>query len=133
MAEDIQVFLAKAEQSLAGAESEIINDRYDNCANRCYYACFQAAISALSREGIQPRGTPGRWDHDFVHAEFVGQLINRRKRYPADLRDALSRTLILRRVADYTLQHVTQTEAYRALRRTRTFLETIQRRGDDSR
>lgn len=124
--EQINAFLAKDGRSLAGAESEFINDRYDNCANRCYYACFQAAVSALSREGIEPKGTSGRWDHGFVQAQFVGQLINRRKVYPVELRDVLSRTVILRRVADYTLQYVTQIEAFRALRRTRAFLEAIQ-------
>ena len=40
-------FLAKAQESLAGAESEFAAGRYNNCANRCYYACFQAAIHAL--------------------------------------------------------------------------------------
>ena len=45
-------FLNKSEESLAGAESEYANDRYDNCANRCYYACFQAAIAALLQAGI---------------------------------------------------------------------------------
>jgi hypothetical protein len=30
------VFLAKAEESLAGADSEFANGRYNNCANRCY-------------------------------------------------------------------------------------------------
>ena len=73
-------------------------------------------------------GPPARWQHGFVQAQFVGQLINRRKHYPASLRDALFRTLILRRVADYTLQYVSQTEAYRAVRRARAFLEAIQGR-----
>jgi uncharacterized protein (UPF0332 family) len=53
------LFLQKAEESLAGAASEFVNARYDNAANRCYYACFQAAISALTREGLQPPGGPG--------------------------------------------------------------------------
>lgn len=126
--EGTQIFFAKAEQSLAGAESEFINNRYDNCATRCYYATFQAAISALLRDGIEPR--QGRWEHEFVQGQFVGQLVNRRKRYPADLRDVLDRNVVLRRDADYTHQHITQTEAYRALRRTRTFVEAIQKGGD---
>jgi len=47
-----QVFLAKAEESLAGAESEFVNGRYNNCANRCYYASFQAAIAARSQPWV---------------------------------------------------------------------------------
>jgi uncharacterized protein (UPF0332 family) len=31
------VFAAKARESLSGAESEFVNGRYNNCANRCYY------------------------------------------------------------------------------------------------
>jgi hypothetical protein len=52
MNEARRVFLLKAEESLSGAESEFANDRNNNCANRCYYACFQAAIAALLTEGI---------------------------------------------------------------------------------
>ena len=47
-------FLNKAVESLIGAESEFSNRRYNNTANRAYYACFQAAIAALQRAGIRP-------------------------------------------------------------------------------
>ena len=56
------IFLAKAEESLAGAESEYANGRYNNCANRCYYACFQetscAAGAPLRMESRLPEDTP---------------------------------------------------------------------------
>ncbi len=97
-----QVFLAKAQESLAGAESEFVAGRYNNCANRCYYACFQAAIHALVQVGIHPSGRRRQWGHDFVQAEFVGKLINRRKVYSTDLRKTLAETLALRETADYT-------------------------------
>lgn len=122
-----QVFAAKAEESMSGAESEFVNGRYNNTANRCYYACFQAAIATLAREGIQPRG--GQWSHAFVQAQFVGQLINRRRLYPPTLRDVLLRNQELRRVADYDIIQVTRREAVTALQRTRTFLAAIQQRG----
>jgi len=48
---EAELFLEKAGEALAGAESEFANGRYNNCANRCYYACFQAAIAALTRVG----------------------------------------------------------------------------------
>jgi len=41
------VYLAKAEESLVGAASELAHGRYNNSVNRAYYACFQAAIAAL--------------------------------------------------------------------------------------
>jgi uncharacterized protein (UPF0332 family) len=122
------VFLAKAEESLAGAQSEFGNGRYNNCANRCYYACFQAAIQALSRAGIRPRGSPDQWSHEFVQAEFIGQLINRRKLYPAGLRDTLIRGLALRRTADYSRLLADQTRASRALRRSVEFVEAVRSR-----
>jgi hypothetical protein len=49
---DQSIFLAKAEESLAGAESELAAGRYYNCVNRCYYACFQAAVVALMHAGV---------------------------------------------------------------------------------
>jgi uncharacterized protein (UPF0332 family) len=87
------IFLEKAEESLAGAESEFLNGRFNHCANRCYYAVFQAAIQALSDVGIRPPGTDGYWCHNFVLAQFNGQLINRRKIYSPDLRGALEQNL----------------------------------------
>src|SRR3990172_10237917 len=99
-----EIYLLKAEESLAGAESEFINGRYNNTANRCYYACFQAAIAALLQEGFEPAG--GQWSHEFVPARFVGDLINRRHLYPTDLRDVLERTYAVLETADYKGIHV---------------------------
>jgi uncharacterized protein (UPF0332 family) len=124
------LFIDKAQESLAGAQSEFVNGRYNNCANRCYYACFQAARHALEQAGIQPTSTPARWGHDFVQAQFAGQLVNRRKLYPRELREALVRNYILRQVADYQRDVVSETQASRALRRTREFLASIQRGGE---
>jgi uncharacterized protein (UPF0332 family) len=127
------IFLAKAEQSLAGAESELANGRYDNCANRCYYACFQAAIHALIQAGIRPPGGRSEWSHAFVPAQFDGQLVNRRKLYPADLRNVLARTYLLREAADYKSTLVSQPEASRAMRRARQFVAAIRSTGDGDR
>jgi uncharacterized protein (UPF0332 family) len=97
MALEESIYLEKALESLEGAASEYTNGRYNNCVNRSYFAAVQAAIHALEGAGTQARS----WGHDFVQAEFVGQLINRRKRYSADLRDTLLRNLELRQAADY--------------------------------
>ncbi|GEM_PF-4465099 len=53
--------IEKAEESLDGAESEFVNRRYNNAANRCYYAVFQAAVYALTRRDIHPRGPQSKW------------------------------------------------------------------------
>ena len=47
-------FLDKARESVTGARVEYEGGRFNNSANRSYYACFQAAIQALILEGIRP-------------------------------------------------------------------------------
>ncbi len=123
-----EIFLDKAGEALAGAQSEYANGRYNNCANRAYYAYFQAAIAALIAAEITPRGS--QWGHDFVQGQFVGQLINRRKVCSADLRQVLSNTLALRQTADYEHRRVTEREASRALRWARPLLEAVQTGGE---
>jgi uncharacterized protein (UPF0332 family) len=126
MIERYRSLVEKATESLDGAESEFVNGRYNNCANRAYYAYFQSTIVALQREGINPRGAGGEWSHAFVPAQFDGVLINRRHRYPAELRGILSRTYVLRQTADYDEDDsVSRTQAERALRRTRTYVDAI--------
>jgi uncharacterized protein (UPF0332 family) len=126
MEQDIAIYLTKAMESLLTAETEYINGRYNSSANRCYYACFQAAITALLMEGFRPSG---QWNHQFVQAKFVGVLINQRKRYDAQLRRVLSDNQSLRDKADYRPEFVTATQASRALRRTRLFITAIRQRG----
>jgi uncharacterized protein (UPF0332 family) len=126
MEQNITIYLAKATESLLTAESEFVNGRYNSCANRCYYACFQAAIAALLREGIRPAG---QWSHAFVQAQLVGVLINQRKRYDPELRRVLSDNQSLRDQADYRPELVTATQAGRALRRTRLFVAAVRQRG----
>ena len=115
MSEPAQIYLAKAEESVLGAESEFVHGRFNNVANRCYYACFQAAISALQHAGIASGGRGREWGHAFVQAEFVGRLINRRRQYPPSLRQVLVRNLTLRHAADYASDQVTERQASRAL------------------
>lgn len=119
------LFLEKAGECLAGAQSEAMNERYNNCANRSYYAAFQAAIAALIGAGVRPPGGGSEWGHAFVAAQ-LDTLIYGRKLYPAEHRGELVRNRDLRRRADYTDDAVTQTEANRALRRTRSLVDAIQ-------
>jgi uncharacterized protein (UPF0332 family) len=125
MSEGSDEYFDKAEESFAGAESEYVNSRYNNCANRCYYAAFQAAIYALVGSGIRPLGASDQWGHDFVQAQVIGQLVNRRKIYPTSLRNTLEQNYRLRETADYQRDHVTEVRAARAVRRTEEFLGAI--------
>jgi len=122
------IFLAKAVESLDGAASEAANGRYNNCANRCYYACFQAAVAALARAGITPPGSQAQWSHSFVPRQFSGQLIYRRKLYPSDLRNTLSRAYLLRQAADYGSSSVSRNDTERMLRRAREFVRAVEER-----
>jgi uncharacterized protein (UPF0332 family) len=126
MEQNITIYLAKAEESLRTAESEFANGRYNSCANRCYYACFQAAIAALLREGIRARG---QWSHAFVQGQLVGVLINKRHRYESELRRVLADNQSLRDQADYRAELVTATQAGRALRRSRLFVAAVRQKG----
>ena len=123
----IAAYLSNASESLQTAESELGNGRYNSCANRCYYACFQAAIAAIFREGIHASGD--QWTHAFVQSQFTGQLINRQHRYPAPLRSSLTDLHLLPRRADYSTDLITQTEASRGLRRSREFVTAIRQEG----
>src|SRR3954464_8628463 len=110
-------FLEKALESLAGAESEAVNERYNNAANRCYYASLHPAIAALMLAGTRPPGGT-EWAHSYVAAQF-DHLINRRKLYPPEHRGVIGRIRNLRRQADYTDSFVTQRATTRALQHTR--------------
>lgn len=130
MVEGEDALLRKAAECLDGAESEYVNRRFNNCANRCYYACYEAAVATLTRQGFRPGGD-GRWSHKAIHALFVGQLINRRKLYPGDFRETLSLNGALRQTADYRRDDVSEIQAARALRRTKAFVEAIRRKEGD--
>ena len=112
----------KARESLAGATSELANSRYDNVANRAYYACYQAAIVALIAAGSPRRR---RWDHDFVQARFAGELIGRRKLFPSNLRPLLTELAAVRVQADYEARPVSRRLAERALRDATRFLQSV--------
>lgn len=129
---EIQAFLDKAEENVASAASEYANGRYNACANRCYYACFQAAVAALMQGNVRPATRDAEWGHAYVQSQFAGLLITRRKVYGSELRDTLPRLLELRERADYEATPVSQTQARRALDRARQFVGAVLRGGDVS-
>jgi uncharacterized protein (UPF0332 family) len=131
MAEIDRVFWEKAQENLEAAQSEFINRRYNSCANRAYYACFQAAIFALIQADLRP--SRDVWGHDFVQAQFNGQLINRRKLYPEALRSTLNQNYTLRDRADYTTVNVRESRAARAVERAEDFLNSIRSVGGSRR
>ena len=122
-------YLDKARESVTGARVEFEGGRYNNSANRSYYAVFQAAVYALQMEGF--RALQGEWGHDFVQAQFNGHLINRRHLYPTDFRSVLLDNLRLRTRGDYETRTVTEVLASRALQRAERFVGAIVRRQEN--
>ncbi len=65
-------FLNKAKENLKIAQLSFEHDCYNACANRAYFAAFQAAIAALAKDGVQ-----GKNDHAYVQSEHTtGQFFN---------------------------------------------------------
>ncbi len=124
--EEAQTYMVKATESLTSAKADFAAARYNSCANRAYYACFQAAIAALLSAGIRPTNPKGEWSHEFVQSQFNGLLINRRKLYPIILRRVLRDTLEVREKADYTLSSVSERVAGRVLRQAQEFVQVTQ-------
>jgi uncharacterized protein (UPF0332 family) len=119
------LYFAKAMESLNGAEQEFAQRRFNNCANRAYYACFQAAIAALLSIGLGPSARNGQWRHDAVQSLFNEQLIRRRKWFTGSVGQTLERNATLRASADYRADPVSETQARRSLRRSREFREAV--------
>lgn len=109
-------FLRKAIENVGDAEVALAAGRLNACANRSYYAAFQAAVAALWAAGVRPpRDVEGTLSHKMVQAEWSGRLIYRRKLYPPELRDTLLELMRLRLIADYRAEGITMRQARRAL------------------
>jgi uncharacterized protein (UPF0332 family) len=133
MAEFQPVQLDKAVESLAGATSELITGRYNNAGNRAYYATFEAAVYAVEAAGFSARDPRGRWSHEGVQDVFARELITRRKLYPSNLREVLSRNFLVRQSGDYGRDVVSEVQAARAVARAREFLQSLTVGGDSRR
>jgi uncharacterized protein (UPF0332 family) len=119
----LEPYLTKSHECLLGAESELANNRYNNAANRVYYAAYNAAIVSLIRAGFNSRN--GRWDHDEVQAMFPRELIHRRKIFPAAFRGLLRDLFDIRLRADYGPRLVSRALVDGALRDARRLISAI--------
>lgn len=122
--EEIAAYLSKSKESLASAKDNLKSKRYNSCANRAYYACYQAAIAALLKHGISPVGGKGLLKHDFVQSQF-GALIKRKKIYPSKIRAHLPNLMDTRITADYKAAAVSKKEAGRVLQKAKRFVSIV--------
>ena len=121
-----ELFLNKVLQSLAGAQREFAVAAYDKTANRCYYACYQAAV-ALLIEIDQFGPLSERHDHDEFWAKLSAQAIRQRKIVRSEYAQRVQELLSLRRVADYSETSVNQRKAQRVSDLAREFCADAER------
>ncbi len=123
-------FLGKAAESLASAEDDLAHERYNSCARNAYYSAFQAAVAALLAENIRPRG---RWEHEFVRAEFGGRLVYRRKLYASEFRTLLHQAFNKRADADYTDKSLKHADVAGQIAKVRHLVDSVRERIDGNR
>ena len=120
---EAQDYLATAQESLAGAESE--RTAVSTVVHGApMMPVFRQPWLPCWRKGFSPEsGRPG--GHDHVQAGFVGQLVHRRKCYPTTLRRTLTDLLGMRHKAAYRAASVSQREAAQAVRRAQEFVREV--------
>lgn len=114
-------FLQKAKENLSAEKLCFENGHFNACANRAYHSALHVAIAALRHHGIQRN----RIDHGQVQADFSGELVNRRKCYPARLKSYLSDMQFVRDKADYTAGSVSRKMARRMLSKPEEMIRHI--------
>ena len=114
--------LEKARESLRAAESCLGLGLLNSCASRCYYAMFQAAVVALEARGFHRDA----WSHTALQTTFTNELIHRRKIYPRQLAEYLSRALFWRNIADYGDAEISQRRAKQLVGWANAFISKVQ-------
>ncbi len=84
---------------------------------------MQAAIAALAHKGIHR----DKINHGQVQADFSGELIKRRKIYPARLKSYLSDFQFVRDKADYTDKSISMKIAGRMLTKLKELVGLIRK------
>ncbi|MEX0682998.1 MAG: HEPN domain-containing protein [Dehalococcoidia bacterium] len=118
-------YLAKARESLASAEADVVAGRYNSVANRAYYAAFQAAVAALIHCGIRPES--GNWQHRFVLSQFSGKLVKRRKLLEGDLPGVIDDLFATRIIGDYEPADVSRSAARNAKKMATRIVSEVER------
>jgi uncharacterized protein (UPF0332 family) len=114
------MLIEKAQESLKAAELCFGERLYNSASNRAYYAMFQAAVVALEKIGLNPKGE--KWSHEGVQAMFATELTQRRKLYPSKFAQYLADGLFIRNRADYMDANISERQARRILHWAHGFL-----------
>ncbi len=116
-------FLSKAKENLKIAQLSFDNECYNACANRSYFASFQAAVAALAAHGIQSNKN----EHAWVQSEFNLQLIKRKKIYPEKLKTYLLTMQEIRNIADYSDENISRKVARRQFSQANEMIQNIEK------
>ena len=119
-------FLEQSDDTLLAAQVLLEKELYDSCANRAYYAAFQAALAALTSFGLKAEKSEHKW----VQATFnliVNCCINANFSTDASKPTLLDLQRIRNR-ADYTDKKIGFKIAHRQLAQAKVFVETITQR-----
>ena len=120
-----RAFLDKARQSMAGAEREYAADAFDNVANRCYYAAFQAAISILLEIRAVSPAKIGGMKHPYVRSEFASVVVRRKKLLTGVERKDMDELATARDIADYLVTSTGKERAKRLLDVARRIVQAV--------
>ncbi len=118
-----QEFFSKAVENLKIAQLSFEHECYNACANRAYFAAFQAAVAALSAQGIRSEKN----EHSWVQSEFNFRLIKRKKIYPSKIKAYLLDMQEIRNKADYSEKDIGKKTAYRQLSRATEMINLIEK------
>ncbi len=116
-------YFIKAKENLKIALLSFEQECYNACANRAYFAVFQAAIAALLHTGVKR----GKYDHRWVQSEFNEKLIKRRKVYPGRIKPYLMEMQMLRNTADYENDTLSKKDASDQLRKAQEMIGLIEK------
>ena len=117
-------FFSKADENLRASEALYALGFFNASANRAYYAAFHAAIAILAHYGIKHNENP----HEWIQSQFASELVHRRKVFPATFPSILQQIQSVRNIADYHASSVGKIAVERQLRKTTTFVHSIQER-----
>ena len=116
-----QRFLDKAKENLLISRFSFEQGFFNACANRSYYAAFQAAVAALLDRGIKK----GKFDHKWVQSQFSERLIKRQKIYPAGMKSYLTEMQLIRNRADYEPHFISRKTAHRQMSKAVEIIDCV--------
>lgn len=116
-------WMNKALENFKAAQLCFERDCFNACANRLYYAMFQAGAAALLKNGVKPAGE--KIGHDWLQAAFAEQLIHRRKIFARKFRPYLSDAYRVRELADYRPSPVGKKVVAGELKKAKELIDVI--------